>query len=118
MQLKTLAAIAVAAAFAIPFAAQASGAGARGGAAGTGDTGGRPDSAAGATAGSLFDRLDKNKDGHLTRDEAEAETRLTGRFVELDKDNDGKLSRSELQALESEKSGAGTGGTTNPEKKR
>jgi HlyD family secretion protein len=130
MKLKILTAIAVAAAFAAPFAAQASvdtdnlvvaqaggggggagGAGSPGGAAGTGDTGSRPDSAVGTTAGSLFDRLDKNADGQISRDEAEGEARLNGRFVELDTNNDGKLSRSELQVLESEKSGAGTGST-------
>lgn len=118
MKLKTLTAIAVAAAFAAPFAVQASVGTdnivvAQAGGAGA-DTGRRPDAAVGTTAGSLLERLDKNKDGQVTRDEAEGEARLTGRFVELDTNNDGKLSRSELQVLESDKSGAGTGSTGGP----
>jgi len=104
MKIKTLIAVAVAAAFAVPFAAQASV---------DGDklivaqakTGG---AAAGATAG-MLERLDKNKDGFVSRDEAKDEASLNTRFSELDKDNDGKLSRSELEAMGS---GAGAAGGT------
>ena len=60
------------------------------------------------TSGSaLFDRLDKNKDGFVTRDEARDATELQGRFAELDQDNDGKISRSEMRALDDERSAAG-----------
>jgi len=55
----------------------------------------------------LFERLDKNKDGFVTRDEARDATELQGRFAELDTDNDGKISRSEMRALDNERSAAG-----------
>ena len=70
----------------------------------------RPKTApAGSTSPSaaLFDRLDKNKDGFVTREEARDATELQGRFAELDKDNDGKISRSEMRALDGERSAAG-----------
>ena len=102
MNWKTVVAAAAAAAFALPFAASADS--------------DKPKSekaagpaASGRTTGSaaLFDRLDKNKDGFVTRDEARDATELQGRFAELDKDNDGKISRSEMRALDGERSAAG-----------
>jgi len=52
------------------------------------------------------DRLDKNNDGFVTRDEARDATELQGRFAELDKDNDGKLSLGEMRGLDSDRRGA------------
>src|SRR5258706_13961903 len=70
-------------------------------------------SASGRTGGSaaLFDRLDKNKDGFVTRDEARDATELQGRFAELDINNDGKISREEMRALDGP---SGAGSTTSP----
>ena len=56
----------------------------------------------------LFERLDRNNDGFVTRDEARDATELQGRFAELDKDNDGKISRAEMRALDGERSAAGS----------
>jgi len=43
-----------------------------------------------------FDRIDKNGDGKLTREElGEAARRQAGRFNEMDTNNDGKISRDE-----------------------
>lgn len=65
-------------------------------------------SASGRTTGSaaLFERLDKNSDGFVTRDEARDATELQGRFAELDKDNDGKLSAGEMRGLDGDRRGA------------
>ena len=60
-----------------------------------------------SAATALFERLDRNDDGFVTRDEARDATELQGRFAELDKDNDGKISRSEMRGLDSDRSAAG-----------
>lgn len=54
---------------------------------------------AGATAGAsaaIFDRLDTNRDGYVSREEARAHTELSNQFSNLDKDGDGRLSQSEM----------------------
>jgi len=56
----------------------------------------------------LFERLDRNQDGFVTRSEASDATELQGRFAELDTDNDGKISRAEMRALDAERSAAGS----------
>jgi hypothetical protein len=128
MKLNTAIAIAVAAAFAVPFAAQASADADRiilaqtpgkittdpkdsNPAAPPATTATPRSSDAGATARGGFSAMDKNGDGHISRDEAKDAT-WSNRFTELDKDNDGRLSQSEFDAMQA---GAGaTGSTTTP----
>ena len=105
MKLKTLIAMAVAGSFAAALATPASAADDKTRA----TPGGKSEKAAsGRTTSSaaLFDRLDKNRDGFVTRDEARDATELQGRFAETDQDNDGKISRSEMRALDNERRGA------------
>jgi EF hand len=96
MRLKTLVAVAVAAAFALPLS-----------------TYGQDKPSAGGTAPSAG-AMDKDKDGSISKDEAKG-TPLEKDFAKLDKDGDGKLSKSEQEAA---KSGAGVGGTGSPEPKK
>jgi hypothetical protein len=53
-----------------------------------------------------FDRLDRNRDGFVSRDEAKDASELDTRFSELDTDNDGKLSREEYNAHDKNARGA------------
>lgn len=48
--------------------------------------------------GGKLARLDTDKDGFLSLDEAKAHPRLAERFAEIDTDKDGKLTRDELHA--------------------
>lgn len=100
MKMKTLIAVAVAGAFAVPFAAQASADGDRMILA---QSGGQAGSGAPGTSGSLpptdITQLDKNNDGYVSREEASGESALNSRFSELDKDSDGRISRSEWDAM-------------------
>lgn len=91
-------AVAIAAAFTLPLAAQAQ-----------------------SGADRMFDALDKNKDGSLSREEVKG-TPHDKDFTRLDKDNDGKLSRDEHAAApehagdkpatgSTSGSGSGTGGS-------
>jgi hypothetical protein len=68
--------------------------------------------ASGTKAG--FERLDRNGDGFISRDEAKDAMELNTRFSELDKNNDGKLSREEYNSLNTSTSGA-AGATTGPQ---
>jgi hypothetical protein len=70
-----------------------------------------PKAEAGATARGGFAGVDKNGDGHISRDEAKDAT-WENRFTELDKDNDNRLSRSEFDAMQSRSGAAGATGTT------
>ena len=62
-------------------------------------------SSTGSTA-ERFDRLDRNGDGFISRDEAKDAAELQTRFSELDRNNDGKLSREEYEAVNASASGA------------
>jgi hypothetical protein len=118
MNLKTLIALAVAGAFAVPIAASAADdslmvaqAGGTGSASGSAASGG-----AGDYAGNRmephprgFDRLDTNHDGYVSRDEASHANELNTRFSEMDRDNDGKLSRQEYNAFEANQRAQGHG---------
>ena len=130
--IKTLIAVAVAGAFALPVAALASAASDNivvaqaGGGAGGADVatsnrqaGSNPPGTASPGMGSSanatrFDSLDKNRDGFISRDEAKDAMELNTRFSELDKNNDGKLSPEEYGALNADARGAAgaTAGTT------
>jgi hypothetical protein len=117
MNLKTLIALAVAGAFAVPMAASAADdslviaqAGGTGSASGSAASGGAGD------AGNRmephprgFDRLDTNHDGYVSRDEASHANDLNTRFSEMDRDNDGKLSRQEYNAFEADQRAQGHG---------
>jgi hypothetical protein len=85
MQPRNLIAISIAAAFALPLTAQAGGDKASQGA--SGNTG----------AEKMFQALDKDNDGFISRDEAKG-TPHDKDFAMLDKDNDGKLTRQEHAA--------------------
>jgi len=85
MKRRNLIAIAVAGAFALPLTVHAGGDKASQGASG------------GSGAEKMFQALDKNKDGFVTRAEAKG-TPHDKDFTSLDKDNDGKLSRQEHAA--------------------
>jgi hypothetical protein len=71
-----------------------------------------PKAEAGATAKGGFAGVDKNGDGHISRDEAKDAT-WENRFTELDKDNDNRLSRSEFDAMQAGAGAAGATGTPN-----
>lgn len=47
---------------------------------------------------SAITRLDTNRDGFVSRDEAKASPDVSARFKQLDRNNDGKLSAEELAA--------------------
>jgi len=108
MNRKSLIFLTVAAAFAVPAAAQAprtSG----------GSDSMAPKTEASATAQGGFAGLDKNNDGYISRDEA-LEAPWVSRFSEIDKDNDGRVSRSEFDASQGAARGATGGATATPKK--
>lgn len=47
-----------------------------------------------------FEALDTNRDGHVSKQEAQAEQQLSARFAKLDRNNDGSLSQWEFNAYE------------------
>ena len=70
---------------------------------------------------SLFDRLDRNKDGYLSREELSAEEAKNRNWIAVDRDRDGRISRAEFglvnlpTASTPQPSGsAATGGTAAP----
>ena len=120
--MKTLIAIAVAGACAVPSVAQASASDDSLVIAQAGDTGsstrrpGADPSGAGASGEpTAFDRLDKNGDGFISRDEADGAVELFTRFSELDKNNDSKISREEYKALNADRGARGAAGTGSSE---
>jgi len=114
MNVKSLIAAAVAAAFALPLAAYAEGdkasSATSGGSSAAASSSGGGQATAGATAGAeqMFKDLDKNKDGFISREEAKGSPHEK-EFDKLDKNGDGKLSREEHAAAH--KAQASTGGT-------
>ena len=47
-----------------------------------------------------FDRLDKDKDGYLTREELDGQRSINAEFPRLDSNGDGKLDDSEFSVFE------------------
>lgn len=84
MRLKTLVAVAVAAAFVVPLLTQAQ--------SGKTSSGTSAGAKAPRSGSATFKDLDKNKDGYISRYEANMPY---DKFSKLDKDGDGKLSPSE-----------------------
>ena len=48
---------------------------------------------------SLFERLDRNKDGYLSREELAAPEARNGNWIAIDRNNDGRISRTEFGTL-------------------
>jgi Ca2+-binding EF-hand superfamily protein len=106
MRQRMLVALSIAAAFALPLTVQA---------------GGDKSASAGAGASGaekMFQALDKNKDGFISRDEAK-DTPHDKDFAKLDKNSDGKLTRQE-HAAAPEHAGdkAASGGTASEGKSK
>ena len=110
MNRKTVMALALATAFAVPMA-YAAGDKAKEASAGTSASQGATGNAG---ADAMFKSMDKNNDGFVTREEAKG-TPHEKDFVKLDKNSDGKLSPQE-HAAAPEHAGdkAATGGTAQP----
>lgn len=45
---------------------------------------------------SLFERLDRNKDGYLSREELASRDALSRNWIAIDRDRDGRISRAEF----------------------
>lgn len=110
---KSLIAVALAAAFALPLAANAAGMEKQGGMSSEKQSSSTPS----------MKQLDTNNDGSVSKEEAKKSATISKRFKELDKDNDGKLSATELSAAEatgaggSAKDRGSTGSTSGSPKK-
>ena len=74
---------------------------------------------------SLFDRLDKNKDGYLSKEELAAPEARNGNWIAIDRNRDGRISREEFntrlaqpasQPASQPSSSAATGGSAAPKK--
>jgi EF hand len=65
-------------------------------------------SAGASVSASEFRKMDKNKDGFLSKDEVEGNASLSSSFDQMDKNHDGKLARSEVSGSAS----ASASGTT------
>ena len=66
---------------------------------------------------SLFERLDRNKDGYLTPDELTADEAKNRNWIAVDRDGDGRISRAEFGLVNSkEQPSAAAGGSKQPKK--
>lgn len=62
-----------------------------------------------------FDKLDKNKDGMLSKAEIKKDRKLNKQFDSADTDKDGNVSQAEYQAIAATTAGAGTSGAAQPD---
>ncbi|HEX5767368.1 MAG TPA: EF-hand domain-containing protein [Burkholderiales bacterium] len=71
-----------------------------------------------STARSLFDRLDRNRDGYLNAAELATEEAKRGNWIAIDRDRDGRIGRGEfgLVGASEPASSAAAGGTRAPKK--
>ena len=134
MKMKTVIAVAVAGAFALPFAAQASADNdrmilAQAGSSGTTGAGAPSQGVGGSTGGTAAGEgtratpetgtlnvraLDKNGDGYISRDEASGHEDLNPRFSEYDTDRDDRLSSTEWGAIGAPRGSAVSGSSNTP----
>lgn len=79
-----------------------------------------PEAAGGATAPtvSLFDRLDRNKDGYLSKEELGSDEARTRNWIAVDRNRDGRISRSEFNivSIPSARQPSAAAGATRPPK--
>ena len=113
MNLKTLMALAISAAFAAPALAQQAGSASEPKDSNPAAPPAATPSDAAAGASASFSTIDRNADGYISRDEARDEP-WTTRFSELDRDNDNRLSEAEYNSLRAD---SAAGATTSEEKK-
>jgi hypothetical protein len=68
--------------------------------------------------GSLFDRLDKNRDGSLSKEELSAPEAQTGNWMAIDRNRDGRITRDEFDTrlARQPQPNAAAGGTQAPSK--
>jgi Ca2+-binding EF-hand superfamily protein len=59
----------------------------------------QPGAGASAPSASLFDRLDRNKDGYLSRDELASDEARSRNWIAVDRDRDGRISRAEFNLV-------------------
>lgn len=81
-----------------------------------GQAGAQAGSGASAPATSLFDRLDRNRDGYLSSAELESDEARNRNWIAVDRNRDGRISRSEfgLVGIAKPEPSAAAGGTRTP----
>jgi hypothetical protein len=83
-------------------------------------TGAEPNAASGASAParSLFDRLDRNRDGYLSSAELASDEARQANWIAVDRDRDGRIGRGEFGLVDTANAppSAAAGGTRAPKK--
>jgi EF hand domain-containing protein len=70
-----------------------------------------------SAAASLFDRLDRNRDGYLSREELASEEAKNRNWIAIDRDGDGRISRSEFNLVGPSSQPSAAAGASQPPKK-